>query len=106
VILLIRRLLRDKFNEIDKARYGRCKRVSKEEKLFRKIEQYLEKWINYIDSSDVFKDKNNPTNRNSYSKTDRDATFMRIKENHMRNAQLKPARYEQDKKEKIEMKAY
>lgn len=29
--------------------------------------------------------------RNSYSKTDTDATFMRLKEDHMRNGQLKPA---------------
>jgi transposase len=29
--------------------------------------------------------------RNSYSKTDTDATFMRMKEDHMRNGQLKPA---------------
>lgn len=28
--------------------------------------------------------------RNSYSKTDTDATFMRMKDDHMRNAQLKP----------------
>ena len=28
--------------------------------------------------------------RNSYSKTDKDATFMRMKEDHMRNGQLKP----------------
>lgn len=28
--------------------------------------------------------------RNSYSKTDQDATFMRMKEDHMRNGQLKP----------------
>ena len=28
--------------------------------------------------------------RNSYSKTDPDATFMRMKEDHMRNGQLKP----------------
>lgn len=27
--------------------------------------------------------------RNSYSKTDHDATFMRMKEDHMRNGQLK-----------------
>ncbi len=31
------------------------------------------------------------TNRNSYSKTDTDATFMRMKDDHMRNGQLKPA---------------
>lgn len=29
--------------------------------------------------------------RNSYSKTDHDATFMRMKEDHIRNGQLKPA---------------
>ena len=29
--------------------------------------------------------------RNSYSKTDQDATFMRMKDDHMRNGQLKPA---------------
>ena len=29
--------------------------------------------------------------RNSYSKTDHDATFMRLKEDAMRNGQLKPA---------------
>lgn len=29
-------------------------------------------------------------NRNSYSKTDPDATFMRMKEDHMKNGQLKP----------------
>ena len=31
-----------------------------------------------------------PGNRNSYSKTDPDATFMRMKEDHMLNGQLKP----------------
>ena len=30
-------------------------------------------------------------NRNSFSKTDTDATFMRMKEDHMQNGQLKPA---------------
>ena len=30
-------------------------------------------------------------NRTSYSKTDKDATFMRMKEDHMKNGQLKPA---------------
>ena len=30
-------------------------------------------------------------NRNSYSKTDQDATFMRLKDDHMQNGQLKPA---------------
>ena len=31
------------------------------------------------------------TQRSSYSKTDPDATFMRMKEDHMKNGQLKPA---------------
>ena len=31
------------------------------------------------------------TDRNSYSKTDLEATFMRMKEDHMLNGQLKPA---------------
>ena len=31
------------------------------------------------------------TDRNSYSKTDMDATFMRMKDDHMLNGQLKPA---------------
>lgn len=91
VMIFIRRLLRDMFNGIDEAKHGRGIKSTKEEKLFRNIELYLGKWINYIDSTDVFEEKNNPTNRNSYSKTDRDATFMRVKEDHMRNAQLKPA---------------
>ncbi|PBD85636.1 transposase [Clostridioides difficile] len=29
--------------------------------------------------------------RNSYSKTDNDVTFMRMKKDHMKNRQLKPA---------------
>lgn len=38
--------------------------------------------------------------RNSYSKTDHDATFMRMKEDHILNGQLKPANYETKKKRK------
>lgn len=39
----------------------------------------------YKEQEDILK------NRNSYSKTDTDATFMRMKEDHMKNGQLKPA---------------
>ena len=39
----------------------------------------------YLDYNETFK------GRNSFSKTDRDATFMRMKEDHMKNGQLKPA---------------
>ncbi len=34
--------------------------------------------------------KNTLGNRNSFSKTDQDATFMRMKDDHMKNGQLKP----------------
>ena len=90
-MIAIRRFLRTIFSSIDDARYGRGIRASKEVKLFRNIEKYLTTWINYIDNNEIFNEANNPTNRNSCSKTDRDATFMRVKEDHMRNAQLKPA---------------
>ncbi|MGQ7323031.1 IS5/IS1182 family transposase, partial [Streptococcus suis] len=36
------------------------------------------------------RDKQILQERNSYSKTDHDATFMRMKEDHMKNGQLKP----------------
>ena len=39
---------------------------------------------------DMISTKKNFKGRNSYSKTDPDATFMHMKDDHMRNAQLKP----------------
>lgn len=56
------------------------------EKQKKKIEKdYLERLKKYKDQGELFK------GRNSYSKTDTDATFMRMKEDHMRNGQLKAA---------------
>jgi len=49
------------------------------------LEQYIEKLKEYIKKLHVCGD------RNSYSKTDPDATFMRLKEDAMLNGQLKPA---------------
>ena len=46
---------------------------------------YLERIEKYHESQVIL------GTRNSYSKTDLDATFMRMKEDHMRNGQLKPA---------------
>jgi transposase len=43
-----------------------------------------QKLAEYDEKEKILKD------RNSYSKTDPDATFMRMKEDHMRNGQLKP----------------
>ena len=48
-------------------------------------EKYLPKLQEYENHLDIL------GNRNSYSKTDKDATFMRMKEDHMQNGQLKPA---------------
>ena len=80
--------LSDKLNE------GLKKQKTKEEK---KKEQKIKKIVNKINKD--FKprlEKYNKDleimgeNRNSYSKTDNDATFMHMKEDHMRNGQLKP----------------
>jgi transposase len=47
-------------------------------------EDYLPRQKKYEEQEQKFK------GRNSYSKTDVDATFMRMKEDHMKNGQLKP----------------
>lgn len=49
------------------------------------LEAYITKLKEYTEHLRVCGD------RNSYAKTDPDATFMRMKEDHMRNGQLKPA---------------
>ena len=55
------------------------------EKIKRQIEKdYLPRKEKYEKADATFND------RNSYSKTDEDATFMRMKEDHMLNGQLKP----------------
>lgn len=48
-------------------------------------EEHLPKLEEYEKKLEILGD------RNSYSKTDQDATFMRMKEDHMKNGQLKPA---------------
>jgi len=48
------------------------------------VDAYLQRQKQYDDYNHSFGD------RNSFSKTDRDATFMRMKEDHMKNGQLKP----------------
>lgn len=47
-------------------------------------ENFLPRLTKYQEQKKTFGD------RNSYSKTDKDATFMRMKEGHMKNGQLKP----------------
>lgn len=49
------------------------------------VEKYLTRQRKYDEKNKYFGD------RNSFSKTDPDATFMRMKDDHMKNGQLKPA---------------
>lgn len=56
----------------------------------------IQKFVETLQGFYVRQEKYNAHNqlfngRNSYSKTDPDATFMHMKDDHMRNAQLKPA---------------
>jgi len=72
-------------NQINKALQG--KEIDK--KVKQKLNYAKKNWpINmakYQNQEDILK------GRNSYSKTDTDATFMRMKDDHMQNGQLKPA---------------
>lgn len=61
-------------------------RTKEEQKAIKTLEdKHLPKLEEYEKHLDIL------GNRNSYSKTDPDATFMRMKEDHMKNGQLKPA---------------
>lgn len=65
--------------------YGKGKRKSSLQKSYETLDKYLKKMKEY--NQKIYK----CGNRNSYSKTDEDATFMRMKEDAMMNGQLKPA---------------
>jgi len=65
--------------------HGIGKRKTELQKAVELVEDYIARQKEYDDYNHSFGD------RNSFSKTDRDATFMRMKEDHMRNGQLKPA---------------
>ena len=60
-------------------------RKSEAQKHWETLDALRQRWENYEQSLEIM-----GTDRNSYSKTDPDATFMRMKEDHMRNGQLKP----------------
>lgn len=54
-------------------------------KLLHKLRKdYVPRMKKYEEAKEIF------AGRNSYSKTDHDATFMHMKEDHMKNGQLKP----------------
>jgi transposase len=64
--------------------YGRGKRKSELQKDIELLQEMLTRNRKYAVYQEKFQ------GRNSFSKTDPDATFMHMKEDHMRNAQLKP----------------
>ncbi len=66
--------------------YGRGKRKSELQQLYEELEVCEHHLIEYKECFERM-----GTDRNSYSKTDIEATFMRMKEDHMLNGQLKPA---------------
>jgi transposase len=75
--------LKNKLAEINKRLKAPTKQQDKElEKLQKEHLPRLEKYEKQLETLG---------DRNSYSKTDEDATFMRMKEDHMKNGQLKPA---------------
>lgn len=53
-------------------------------KALKDFSDFIYRKAKYKAQHQIFKD------RNSYSKTDHDATFMRMKDDHMMNGQLKP----------------
>ena len=63
---------------------GKGCRKSKLQKDLETLEEYQNRQTEYDAKKKEFK------GRSSYSKTDHDATFMRMKEDHMKNGQLKP----------------
>lgn len=64
--------------------YGSGKRKSDIQRQIETIEDFKTRQDKYEEARSTFK------GRNSYSKTDKDATFMHMKEDYMRNGQLKP----------------
>lgn len=65
--------------------YGKGQRKNPIQRLYDDFQGYYNKLQEYEKDLEII----GPT-RNSYAKTDYDATFMHMKEDHMRNAQLKP----------------
>ena len=65
---------------------GSGKRKDNIQKLLEALYSYQGRQKGYDESNATFE------GRNSYSKTDKNATFMRMKDDYMRNGQLKPAK--------------
>ena len=65
---------------------GKGQRKSQLQKLYEELEECGRRLMQYKECFEIM-----GKDRNSYSKTDIEATFMRMKEDHMLNGQLKPA---------------
>lgn len=72
------------FNKIDFVE-GKGKKKDPLQRNYEHILEYISKISEYQNHLEIM-----GPNRNSYAKTDRSATFMHMKEDHMRNSQLKP----------------
>lgn len=81
---ILSKLMEIKNNENIEFVSGKGKRKSKIQKYVESLNEFLDKQSKYDDYNKIF------DGRNSFSKTDHDATFMHMKEDHMRNGQLKP----------------
>ena len=66
--------------------YGQGKRKHQLQREYEMLKDWISKLEKYQNQLKIMGE-----HRNSYSKTDHDATFMRMKEDHMRNGQLKAA---------------
>ena len=66
--------------------YGRGHRKSQEQRYYERLKGYLDKLREYVEKIRIC-----GPGRNSYSKTDHDAAFMRMKKDYMGNDQLLPA---------------
>ena len=64
--------------------HGKGQRKTQLQRVLEQVEAWLAKLKQYTNDPHICGD------RNSYSKTDHDATFMHMKEDHMQNGQLKP----------------
>lgn len=77
--------LKESGEELTPSKTGRGHRITAIQRFYRDAKDYLEKLVQYGKYLDSMK------TRNSMSKTDPDATFMRMKDDYMKNGQLKPA---------------
>lgn len=70
----------------ENAVYGKGHRKTSEQRYYDSLCEYIEALKKYAEHIRICGD-----NRNSYSKTDNSATFMRVKRDYMGNDQLLPA---------------